>query len=65
MQAEAVDCVADDKGRLVEAVVKLSHTEMIASAEELLFAAVPDSKGEVADQVFETVFAPGFISVKN
>ena len=38
---------------------------MIASAEETLPAIVPDCECEVADEVFDTVVAPGLVSVEN
>ncbi len=43
-------------------VEKRFDAEVIARAEEMLRATVPDRKREVADQVFDAVFTPGFIS---
>jgi hypothetical protein len=39
--------------------------EVIARAEETLLSFVPDRKRKVADEVFDAVFAPRFVSVED
>jgi hypothetical protein len=46
-------------------VEKRLDAEVIARAEKTLQPAVPNCKREVADEVFDAVFAPRFVSVKD
>jgi len=46
-------------------VEKRLDAEVIARAEETLLSFIPDRERKIADEMFDAVFAPTFVSVEN
>src|SRR5260370_36542175 len=65
VQTKTVEGVAENKGRLGLGIIKLPDAELVASAEEMPLANIPQREYEVSDEVSNTVFAPSLIGVEN
>ncbi|HEV2521590.1 MAG TPA: hypothetical protein VGT24_04345 [Candidatus Acidoferrales bacterium] len=64
MKAEAIKCVAEDKGMVNFSEVERPDAKMIASAKKLAALCVPDGERKIPEQVIETRLTPCLIRME-